>query len=995
MPDHQNRHPELTDNAITVLNRRYLRKDPATRQPVETPDDMFRRVARDLAEADAGYGATPDEVRQTAESFYGIMRRLEFLPNSPTLMNAGGTLQQLSACFVLPVDDSLDSIFDKVKETALIHQSGGGTGFAFSRLRPHGDIVNSTAGIASGLTSFIRAFDTGTDVVKQGGTRRGANMAVLSCYHPDVLEFVNSKLDPQNLQNFNISVGVDAAFMANAAAGRDYDLINPRTGAPDGTANAAAVFDAIVHNAWQTGDPGILFLDRINADHPNPGLGQIEATNPCVTADTWILTDQDPRQVHELVGKPFRAVHETGCYPSTDAGFFSTGRKPVFRLETYGGYQVTLTADHQVLTRYDGWKEAQRLRPGEFLLLSDWPDTDDFEPTGQTDAPSSIPHTDPHRQSREWQRLYCRNLIAESRHSPEYRDSERVMFAPIADPQLLSDLQDMLLRLKIISVRQPNGLLFHSIDLERLRHRVMNDGPPVSDPLEVPFQVQFKQLVPTGETEVYDCSIPAVREFVGNGFRLHNCGEQPLLPYESCNLGSINLLRMLTDDEEPTLDHDKLTRTARTAVHMLDNVIDRNRYPLDAIRDMTLDTRRIGVGVMGWADALLRMGIRYDSEEAVRLGETVMDQVRQAVHDASRELAETRGCYPAWERSTYAQRGIPMRNSAPTTIAPTGTISIIAGVSSGIEPLFALAFTRHVMDDDQLLEVNDIFRRQTEREGCYSEDLMRRIAEVGHIRDDDPVPPHIRHVYRTSHQIEPYHHVAMQAAFQRHTDNAVSKTINFPEHAAPEQIRAAYLQAWELGCKGITVYRDGSKDRQVLTAGAPANTAPTVETAPPPAVKRPRPKEVSGTTYRIRTGHGNAYITVNRDDNDQPLEVFANIGKAGACDDVVMHSLTRIVSLALRSNVPVEEIVDQIRGNTCCPVWDQGELVKSAPDDVGVALGYAMGLSPQDRDGNPEHEDISFTQAVSRNRRRCPSCNGWAYRQSGCLSCYSCGWSEC
>ena len=751
MSDHQNRFPELTDNAITVLNRRYLRKDPATRQPVETPDDMFRRVARDLAEADAGYGATPDEVWHTAESFYGIMRRLEFLPNSPTLMNAGGPLQQLSACFVLPVDDSLDSIFDKVKETALIHQSGGGTGFAFSRLRPHGDIVNSTAGVASGPTSFIRAFDTGTDVVKQGGTRRGANMAVLSCYHPDVIEFVNAKLDPQNLQNFNISVGVDAAFMANAAAGRDYDLINPRTGAPAGTANAAAVFDAIVHNAWQTGDPGILFLDRINNDNPNPGLGQIEATNPC--------------------------------------------------------------------------------------------------------------------------------------------------------------------------------------------------------------------------------------------------GEQPLLPYESCNLGSINLLRMLTDDERPTLDEDKLAATARVAVHMLDNVIDRNRYPLEAIRDMTLATRRIGVGVMGWADALLRMGIRYDSEPALLMGETVMRQIREAVHEASRQLAEIRGCYPEWERSHYAQRNIPMRNSAPTTIAPTGTISIIAGVSSGIEPLFALAFTRNVMDNDQLLEVNDIFRRQTEREGCYSEDLMRRIAEVGHIRDDDPVPPHMRHVFRTSHQIEPYYHVAMQAAFQRRTDNAVSKTINFPEQATPEQIRAAYLQAWELGCKGITVYRDGSKDRQVLTTGAPAQNKPVVEATPAPALKRARPREVSGTTYRIRTGHDNAYITVNLDDSGRPLEVFANIGKAGACDDVVMHSLTRIVSLALRSNVPAEEIIDQVRGNTCCPVWDQGELVKSAPDAVGIALGYALGLPPYNRDS--DRKDGNFPEVGSRNRRRCPSCNGWAYRQSGCLSCHSCGWSEC
>ena len=750
MTINDNRYPAFTDSAVAVLNRRYLKRDPATGQPAETPDDMFRRVAQDLAQADISYGADAEQVAHTAETFYGIMRRLEFLPNSPTLMNAGRPLQQLSACFVLPVEDSLDSIFDTVKETALIHKSGGGTGFAFSRLRPQGDTVKSTAGVASGPTSFIRAFDTGTDVVKQGGTRRGANMAVLSCYHPDVLEFVNAKLDPQNLQNFNISVGVDAAFMANAAAGHDYELINPRTGTPAGTANAAAVFDAIVHNAWLTGDPGILFLDRINNDNPNPGLGQIEATNPC--------------------------------------------------------------------------------------------------------------------------------------------------------------------------------------------------------------------------------------------------GEQPLLPYESCNLGSINLLRMLTEDSQPKLDHEKLADTARVAVHMLDNVIDRNSYPLDAIRDMTLDTRRIGVGVMGWADALIRMGIPYDSDQALQVGETVMAQVQQAVHQASRDLAATRGTFPAWNKSIYATDGKPMRNSAPTTIAPTGTISIIAGVSSGIEPLFALAYTRNVMDNTRLPEVNDAFRLEAEYNGFYSDELMRRIAEVGHLREDDAVPDHVRRVFRTSHQIGPYHHVAMQAVFQKHTDNAVSKTINFAEAATVDDIATAYRMAWDSGCKGITVYRDGSKDSQVLTAGATTPAVPAAESHAIPAVKRARPQEVSGTTYRIRTGHGNAYITVNTDENGKPLEVFANIGKAGACDDVVMHSLTRIVSLALRSNVPVEEIIDQIRGNTCCPIWENGQLVKSSSDAIGIALESALGITPAKH--TPEITQQADFPNI-RNRQRCPSCQGWAFLQSGCLVCISCGWSQC
>ena len=380
------------------------------------------------------------------------------------------------------------------------------------------------------------------------------------------------------------------------------------------------------------------------------------------------------------------------------------------------------------------------------------------------------------------------------------------------------------------------------------------------------------------------------------------------------------------------------------------------------------------------------MSVRYDSNEAVRLGETVMRNVREAVHQASRKLAETRGCFPAWEQSVYASQGIKMRNSAPTTIAPTGTISIIAGVSSGIEPLFALAYTRNVMDNTRLTEINPLFRLQAEREGFDTDALMQSVSEAGCIRDQDQAPAHIRDIYRTSHQIEPYHHVAMQAAFQRHTDNAVSKTINFPEAADAAQIAGAYRQAWQLGCKGITVYRDGSKERQVLTAGA----GPTLPS--PEATKLSRPQELAGSTYRIRTGHGNAYITVNKDADGLVREVFANIGKAGACDDVVMHSLTRTVSLSLRSGVPAEEVIEQLRGNTCCPIYDEGQLVKSSPDAVGIALQYALDIRP---DGTPSDDPLPARAAERLHRRRCPNCSAWAFLQSGCLVCISCGWSQC
>lgn len=387
---------------------------------------------------------------------------------------------------------------------------------------------------------------------------------------------------------------------------------------------------------------------------------------------------------------------------------------------------------------------------------------------------------------------------------------------------------------------------------------------------------------------------------------------------------------------------------------------------------------------MGWADALIQMSVRYDSDEAVRLGETVMRNVREAVHQASRELAETRGCFPAWEQSVYASQSIKMRNSAPTTIAPTGTISIIAGVSSGIEPLFALAYTRNVMDNTRLTEINPLFRLQAEREGFDTDDLMQSVREAGCIRNQAQAAAHIRDIYRTSHQIAPYHHVAMQAAFQRHTDNAVSETINFSEEADIAQIADAYRQAWQLGCKGITVYRDDSKERQGLTASAGPTFAGSNQVVPA--------SEAVSATYRIRTGHGNAYITVNKDAEGLVREVFANVGKAGACDDVVMHSLTRTVSLALRSGVPAEEVIEQLRGNTCCPIYDEGQLVKSSPDAVGIALQFALDIRT---DGTPSDGPPPAPAAELSHHRRCPNCSAWAFLQSGCLVCISCGWSQC
>ena len=770
---------ELSQNAEVVLLRRYLSKD-RDGNVLEDADGLFRRVARNLSQADLLYGADEDERQATEDSFYKAMRRLELLPNSPTLMNAGRELQQLSACFVLPVEDSLDEIFNKVKQTALIHKSGGGTGFSFSRLRPEGDVVGSTGGVASGPVSFIRAFDTATDVVKQGGTRRGANMGILDVTHPDIIRFIRSKEDGQTLVNFNISVGVNADFMEKVKRDESYDLVNPRTGKVTGQQNAREVFELLAEMAWKTGDPGLVFLDVINRDNPNPQLGKIESTNPC--------------------------------------------------------------------------------------------------------------------------------------------------------------------------------------------------------------------------------------------------GEQPLLPHESCNLASINLARMVRFVEgDVAVDWERLGETVQAAVHMLDNVIDMNKYPIPEIAEMSKKTRRIGLGVMGFADFLVQMAVPYDSPEALEVAERVMGFIRERTHRASTALAQERGPFPAWEGSVYNGNDGGevrlMRNSAPTTIAPTGTISIIAGASSGIEPLFALGYVRNVMDNTRLVESNPFFEAVARYEGFYSEELIEEIAQTGTLENLN-VPQWVKEVFRTSHDISPEWHVRMQGAAQAHTDNAVSKTINFPHTATVEDVSKAYMLAYELGCKGITVYRDGSKDGQVLSTGdsgqAQEETAAMVRATP-----RSRPQTIQGVTERVRTGHGNMYVTINFDENQRPFEVFGNLGKAGGCDSAQLEAISRLVSLALRSGIDPSAVLEQLRGITCCPAWDDGTLVRSGPDAVALALerqtygsdsravhhgeAVQMAFAPEvvhngNGNGNGHSQgngNAQPTGSVQLTGRRCPDCNTPVVYQEGCLMCISCGWNKC
>lgn len=699
----------LTDNALAVLRARYLVRENGV--VVETPEQLFRRVATHIAAVESQYGATPEEIAKVSDRYERMMSSLEFLPNSPTLMNAGRPLGQLAACFVVPVEDSTTGVFEAVRWAAEIQKTGGGTGFSFSRLRPAGDLVASTGGTASGPVSLMQVFDVATEAIKQGGTRRGANMGMLRVDHPDILEFISIKLDPARMSNFNLSVAVTDAFMAAVQAGTTYDLVNPRTGIATAKLDARRVLDAIANAAWAVGDPGMVFIDRINELQPTPGLGAIEATNPCVTGDTRVwVAGRGSVAIAELVGStPDVATLEAGQVVFRRATrVICTGVKPVLRLGTEERVELRLTAEHRVATER-----------GDV-------------PAGELEAGDRVRTANP----------------------------ERAWYT-------------------VTSITQE------------------------------------------GEAEVFDLTEPTTSHFFANGILVHNCGEQPLLPFESCTLGSIDVGRFVDGGD---LAWDRLRETIHLAVRFLDDVIDANRYPLPEIERATKATRKIGLGLMGWADALAALHIAYDAPEALALADKMAGFLEDESLAASRALAERRGPFPAWKGSRWEDAGEgggqPLRNATTTTVAPTGTISIIAGCASGIEPIYALAYRRNVLDGAELVETNPAFQRIAIERGIASDALFAEIAEHGGVRGNARVPADLQRDFPTAHEVDVATHVRMQAAFQRHVHAAVSKTINLPRSASALDVKAAYELAYELGCKGITVYRDGSREGQVLVTGA-------------------------------------------------------------------------------------------------------------------------------------------------------------------------------
>ena len=793
---------KLSENAIKVLEKRYLEKDEDGNL-IEDVEGMFKRVAKAIASADENY-TDKAGIEKIEMEFYEMMANLEFLPNSPTLMNAGRPLGQLSACFVLPVEDTMEGIFESIKNAALIHKSGGGTGFSFSRLRPKGSAVNSTGGVASGPISFMKVFNAATEAVKQGGTRRGANMGILRVDHPDIMEFITCKQDNSEITNFNLSVGITEDFMKAVEYNLEYELIDPKTKKPVGKLNAKKVFDLIVEMAWKNGEPGIIFLDRLNRDNVTPKLGEIESTNPC--------------------------------------------------------------------------------------------------------------------------------------------------------------------------------------------------------------------------------------------------GEQPLLPYEACNLGSINLYNML-NEEKNSLDFDKLAETVKKAVHFLDNVIEANKYPLAEIDNMTRGTRKIGLGVMGWADMLCALGVPYNSQQAIELADKVMGFIQDNAQKASQELAEQKGVFPYYEDSVFAKRGLKLRNATATTIAPTGTLSLIAGVSSGIEPIFAISYIRNVMDNNELVEVNPIFKNAAVKGNFYSDELMKQIAKSGTVKHMEEIPKEVRDVFVTAHDVRPEWHVKMQAAFQRHTDNAVSKTVNLSHDATTDDVREVFTLAYRAQCKGVTIYRDGSRDLQVLNIGKVQGKEASDDQTLPAGDNvycdscndiskritgiepRPRPDITTGFTEKVKIGCGNLYITVNYDENGI-CEVFTNTGRAGGCPSQ-SEATSRLVSVALRSGMDVKSIVEQLKGIRCpSTIRQKGLNVLSCPDAIGRLIEKVAKIhSSKDEDGSNDFTTQEYSVVQRPNSSggsetvcasdcyvctlkevcsnpemgfdgydpggACPECGKTVEHEGGCVICRNCGYSKC
>ncbi len=1222
--------PILTPNAKMVLEKRYLIQNERG-EVIETPNQLFKRVAKAIASNEARYGGNPNDYES---QFYQMMVKLEFLPNSPTLMNAGTELGQLSACFVLPVEDDMDSIFEAIKNAAIIHKSGGGTGFSFSKIRPINDKVQTTGGIASGPISFMTVFNSATEIIKQGGKRRGANMGVLRVDHPDIMKFIRCKEDLSALNNFNISVGITEAFMKAVENDEDYPLINPRNSQEASRIKARIVFENIVEMAYKNGEPGIIFLDRINMTNPTPELGEIESTNPCLTEDTLIATADGRSAVP--IKQLAEEAKDVPVFTENDEGRIAvrfmrrprlTGKKvPVYKILLDSDNTIKATANHVFHLRDGTLKRTDELKSGDSLHIltkvlqyqrgkysvnphkkynrmynrgrseksehtviaqffhnNDNPIPDgyivhhiDFD--SENNSPDNLvimkveEHDKLHAFSirgnknpifklksdpKIWQEYKANNpfyhpvgennprfgvrvtdetkgKISYSRKkSYEDNPEQKKLLSEISrknwkDPEYIRKAQkgfhiralakleeckkntDLICFLNGNSVmvkktceycgtefsisyskreigycskecymkyfnssevtksKRRNGVreTYRGLASEKRKNQIecfielkeRLDRIPFKKEWEkecrsksIPYRLgtefgfkTYRELKESasmynhkvlrveivGEEDVYSGTVEDYHNYFVGGFqekinssskikfiKTQNCGEQPLFPMESCNLGSINLNKMVTEDSKNSfrfqINYNRLEQIVTLAVRFLDNVIDVSSFPLPQIEQMTKSNRKIGLGIMGFADMLIKLGIPYDSQKGRETAKEIMQFIHSTAIRESQNLAKERGSFPNFQKSIHANKYSMMRNATLTTIAPTGTLSIIAGCSSGIEPLFMLTYERRVLDDDILIEGYPYFVELARNKGFYADELMQKIAGTGSIAHLNEIPEEIKQIFVTAHDIFPEAHVRMQAAFQASgVDNAVSKTINFPKEATETDIKDAYMLAYKLGCKGITVYRSGSRTYDVLSKKGTheEKTTVTVEEAPKVTKKpRYRPDITRGITERVRVGCGtNLFITINEDD-ESLAEIFLSLGKSGGCVASHIEAMARLISLALRSQIEPEEIIIQLKSIRCpSPTFGPEGPVLSCADAVAKAVERFITMYSTNGNGkksdkkqmtldkfSPQEESINLSHITSGLRPECPECGNLVEHSEGCILCRVCGYSQC
>ena len=1183
--------PQLTATGEYIANKNYLLVD-LSGKIIETPKKMFWRLAHNVATADLLYSSTA-EMKKTRDEFYRVLTNLEFVPNTPSFANAGANLQQLSACFVLPIEDDLQKIGQSLVDAIMIHKSGGGTGFSFSRLRPYGSRVRSTGRVSSGAIYFMWMYADATDRIQQGGYRRGANMGVMDIDHPDILRWIMIKSSEFTVTSFNLSVALTDGFMqqvekdaefapeglspqkdqidkliaeiqkilqslasfgdkmnnfeksiqelkellAAKQPGEGYDLINPDTKKSEGKLNAKKVFELIGRVAWEKGDPGVIFIDRINVDNPTPQLGRIESTNPCIVGSTLVSTEKGLISIKELVEKKIelkiltdnRVLGDKGVTLRPHNHLWDNGVKEICRLQTKSGFELLATPDHKIMTS-NGWVPLSKLQPdkdkvfiqsgeGSFSQLKSlpfksyslslpsewsaelgqvlgWLVGDGWLRKGDKNCrvgftfgekdkkildyfqsilnqwygkgiktikrENNVWHLSYHGQYlvEFFERLGVKPVKADEKEVPAslftapkeavigflqglfsadgtVRDSRKSNSDWVAltskSKKLLQQVQVLLINLGIKSrifdrSREPrkgtcDGVLYELgifgdfrerfkreigfINLQK-QDRLENTRPRFKRSRLDPFLDLVVLVEKYGQEHVYDLTEPATHSMVSNGIIAHQCGEQPLLPYESCNLGAINLARMVKEKENDfgEIDYEKVRTTIQAAVHFLDNVIDMNRYPLPQIEQMTKKNRKIGMGVMGWADMLVQLGIPYDSQEALETGAKLMNFIREEARKASIELAKKRGVFPNFKGSIYDKKSsyfkgqdLRLRNATITTIAPTGTTSMLADASSGIEPYFAITYEKNLVSGEKVVNLNPYLVKLAKKRGFWHEDLVEKIKNnKGSLRGLSEIPPEIQKLFPIASDIAYEDHIKMQAAFQKSgVDNAVSKTINMPSSVTPQDVIQSYLLAYAEGCKGLTIYREQSRQKQILERDVQEKEG---------IFLRKIDDIRYGRTWSIQTPVGTLHATINEDEEGNPYEIFFNVGKAGGDILAVAEGLGRLISLALRTTPAklslskLKMIVEQISGiGGSSSVGFGVKKVRSLPDAIAKViedyLKEKQGENPTEIILSEEQQSIFSLPIENNHGNICPECgNATLVYEEGCEKC-PCGYSKC